>query len=178
MISKRFRLGSFGWRRTAAPDAMFQAAPMTPEDLTIVEHAGRRCSGCHSGRHWRRLEVLRPEGRDPLVTCPGCRPRLIAQTSEQPAPSNAEPASTRPRRRSRPSTRQHEDRLKRALRNLPAGAHSTARIAKAAGLNETKVLSRLQAMEAAGDVHRLGKRWSTQRPSTGLEAAFDRLQAC
>jgi hypothetical protein len=161
---------------------MFQVGLMTAEDLTIIEQAGRRCSGCHSGRHWRRLEVLRTEGHDPLVTCPGCRPRLMAKASAQPPPAQPPPstapsAPARPRRPRHAAPRQREDRLKRALRNLPAGAHSTERIAKAAGLNQTKVLSRLQAMEAAGEVQRVGKRWSTQRPSTDLEAAFDRLQA-
>jgi predicted Rossmann fold nucleotide-binding protein DprA/Smf involved in DNA uptake len=102
----------------------------------------------------------------------------VSDAADQPAPSEAPAASPRRSRRgNRPSARQREDRLRRALRELPAGAHSTARIAKAAGLNETKVLSRLRSLEAAGEVQRVGKRWSTERPSTDLEAAFDRLQA-
>ncbi len=32
-------------------------------------------------------------------------------------------------------------------------------------------------MEAAGEVQRVGSRWSADRPSTDLEAAFDRLEA-
>ena len=169
---------------------------MTAEDLTIIEKAGRRCSACHTGRHWRRLEVLRPEGRDPLVTCRACRPRLTAaaaaaaaEAAQAPtrapdtptwgqATAPSAPAKQRRQRRGhRPSSAQREDRLKRALRELPAGPHSVARIAKAAGLNEKKVLSRLRALEAAGEVQRIGNRWTAERPSTDLEAAFDRLQA-
>ena len=40
-----------------------------------------------------------------------------------------------------------------------------------------KVLARLHELEAAGEVQQVGKHWSTERPSTDLEAAFDRLQA-
>jgi DNA-binding IclR family transcriptional regulator len=60
---------------------------------------------------------------------------------------------------------------------LPAGEHSTERIAKAAGLNRAKVLARLQALQDAGEVQQAGKHWSTVPPATDLEAAFDRLQA-
>jgi hypothetical protein len=150
---------------------------MNTQDLAIIEQAGRRCSSCRTGRHWRRFEVLRPEGREPLVTCPGCRPRLAAMAAEPPKPSKPSAGSARPPRPHRPATPRREDRLKRALRELPAGPHSTSHIAKAAGLNETKALSRLRALEAAGEVHQVGKRWSTERPASDLEAAFDRLQA-
>lgn len=70
-----------------------------------------------------------------------------------------------------------EDRLKRALRGLPREPHSVGQIAKAAGLNHEKTLSRLHALRAAGEVQQIGKRWSSEPPSTDLEAAFDRLQA-
>jgi hypothetical protein len=156
---------------------------MTPEDLTLIEQAGRRCSGCHTGRKWRRFEVLRPEGREPLVTCPACRQRLTEMAAKPPAPSQAPAASkapvapARPRRTHRRPSPQGEDRIKRALRTLPAGAHSTGRIAKTAGVSQAKALSRLQALEAAGELQRVGKQWSTERPSTDLEAAFDRLKA-
>ena len=73
--------------------------------------------------------------------------------------------------------RQHEDRLKRVLRELPRGEHSTGRIAKAAGLNHAKTLGRLRQLEASGEVRQVGKRWSTERPSTDLEGAFERLEA-
>jgi hypothetical protein len=150
---------------------------MTAEDLGMIEQAGRRCGGCQTGRNWRRFEVLRPEGREPIVTCPACRSRLAAMAVAPLPPSDAPAVPARARRSRRASSRQREDRLKRALRALPAGTHSTARIAKAAGLNETKLLPRLRALEAAGEVHRVGKQWSTERPSTDLEAAFDRLEA-
>jgi len=57
------------------------------------------------------------------------------------------------------------------------GTHSTARIAKAAGLSEMKLPPRLRALEAAGEVHRVGTQRSTERRSTDLEATFDRLEA-
>jgi hypothetical protein len=63
------------------------------------------------------------------------------------------------------------------LRELPHGEHSTGRIAKAAGLNHAKTLGRLRQLAASGEVRQVGKRWSTERPSSDLEGAFDRLQA-
>jgi DNA-binding Lrp family transcriptional regulator len=60
---------------------------------------------------------------------------------------------------------------------LPGEAHSVARIAKAAGLSHERTLERLRAMEAAGEIQQVGKRWSSERPPTDVEAAFERLQA-
>jgi hypothetical protein len=156
---------------------------MTDEDLTIIENAGRRCAVCHTGRRWRDFSVLRPEGREPVVMCAACTARYgekppvaEAKPVEEPTPKpEAAAPEKKPARRSRP--RQAEDRLKRALRELPPGEHSTGRIAKAAGLNHAKVLSRLHKLEEAGEVRQIGKHWSADRPSTDLEAAFDRLQA-
>jgi hypothetical protein len=155
---------------------------MSTEDLATIEAAGRRCAVCHTGRHWRQFEVVRPEGRDPIVMCGACHARFgeqvpaaepVKEAEPTPAPKQQQPRKA-PRK---PRTRQPEDRLKRALRELPPGEHSTGRIAKAAGLNHTKVLSRLHAMQEAGEIQQIGNRWSTERPSTDLEAAFDRLQA-
>jgi hypothetical protein len=159
---------------------------MTDEDLTIIETAGRRCAVCHTGRRWRDFEVVRPENGEPVVMCAACKARYgekppvaVAEPQPEPTPAAAtaepEPEQKKPARRSRP--RQSEDRLKRALRELPPGEHSTGRIAKAAGLNHAKVLSRLHALQEAGEVRQIGKHWSADRPSTDLEAAFDRLQA-
>jgi DNA-binding Lrp family transcriptional regulator len=67
--------------------------------------------------------------------------------------------------------------VKKALRELPRGEHSTGRIAKAAGLNHAKTLRRLRQLEASGGVREVGKRWSTEPPSSDLEGALDRLQA-
>ena len=67
--------------------------------------------------------------------------------------------------------------MKKALRELPRGEHSTGRIAKAAGLNHAKTLRRLRELEASGGVRGVGKRWSTEPPPTDLEEAFDRLKA-
>jgi hypothetical protein len=153
---------------------------MTEEDLTIIESVGRRCAVCHTGRRWRDFEVVRPESGKPVVMCAACKARYgekppVAEAAPEPTPTAVEPAQKKPARRSRP--RQSEDRLKRALRELPPGEHSTGRIAKAAGLNHAKVLSRLHALQEAGEVRQIGKHWSADRPSTDLEAAFDRLQA-
>ena len=156
---------------------------MTDEDLTIIEDAGRRCAVCHTGRRWRDFQVVRPENGEPVVMCAACKarygekpPTAVAEPQPDPTPAAApEPEQKKPARRSRP--RQSEDRLKRALRELPPGEHSTGRIAKAAGLNHAKVLSRLHALQEAGEVRQIGKHWSADRPSTDLEAAFDRLQA-
>jgi hypothetical protein len=156
---------------------------MTDEDLTIIEDAGRRCAVCHTGRRWRDFQVVRPENGEPVVMCAACKarygekpPAAVAEPQPEPTPVAApEPEQKKPARRSRP--RQSEDRLKRALRELPPGEHSTGRIAKAAGLNHAKVLSRLHALQEAGEVRQIGKHWSADRPSTDLEAAFDRLQA-
>ena len=67
--------------------------------------------------------------------------------------------------------------MKKALRELARGEHSTGRIAKAAGLNHTKTLRRLRQLEASGEVREVGKRWSTEPPPTDLEGALDRVQA-
>src|ERR1700684_3866377 len=125
----------------------------TPDDLTEIEHAGRRCAVCHTRRRWRQFEVVRPEGRDPVVMCAACRTRYGA---EPPAPATPEPVpapvpvAEKPAapRRSAPQ----EDRLRKTLRELPHGNHSVGRIAKAAGLNHQKTLSRLHAMHAAGEI--------------------------
>jgi hypothetical protein len=148
------------------------------EDLVEIERAGRQCAVCRSGRHWRRFKVVRPSDGDPIVMCAACHARYgdtppvpeIPKAAPAPAPQPA--ASARVQR-----PRQHEDRLKRVLRELPRGEHSTGRIAKAAGLNHAKTLGRLRQLEASGEVRQVGKRWSTERPSTDLEGAFDRLEA-
>ena len=129
---------------------------MTDEDLTIIENAGRRCAVCHTGRRWRDFEVVRPENGEPVVMCAACKARYgekppvaVAEPAPEPAAAAApEPAQKKPARRSRP--RQSEDRLKRALRELPPGEHSTGRIAKAAGLNHAEEGSQPPARPAGG----------------------------
>ena len=49
---------------------------MRSEDLTAIERAGRRCTVCHSGRGWRRFELVRLAGREPAVLCGSCRARV------------------------------------------------------------------------------------------------------
>jgi hypothetical protein len=170
---------------------------LSAEDLVEIERVGRRCGVCQTGRRWREFSVVRVEGAGAVVMCPACRARFgdappvarsaapaaqaepaVAPAGESPEPV-AESESVAPargasgKRRSGP----REDRLRKALRELPPGEHSVGRIAKAAGLNREKTLSRLQALGAAGEVQQVGKRWSNEPPSTDIEAAMDRLQA-
>jgi hypothetical protein len=152
--------------------------PLNNEDLIEVERNGRRCGVCRSGRRWRDFDVLREEGREPIVMCPACRarygetpPARIALEVAQPSvPQPTAPAAGH-------NSEQGEDRLKKALGELPRGEYATRRIAKAAGLNPDKALVRLQQLEAAGEVRQVGDRWSTEPALTDLEGAFDRLQA-
>jgi hypothetical protein len=129
------------------------------------------------------LEVVRPHDAEPVVMCVACRTRYgsapparqgrVPVVPVEPAPPAAE--LTSPAREGRAEER--EDRVKKVLRELPRGEHSTGRIAKAAGLNRAKTLRRLRHLEASGGVREVGKRWSTDPPSSDLEGAFDRLQA-
>ena len=158
---------------------------MNAEDLIEIDRSGRRCNVCRSGRHWRRLNVIRREGREAVVVCAACQARYHdappAQTSEAAASALATATATTTTTATTASStrrpRQHEDRLKKVLRELPRGEHSTGRIAKAAGFNHPKTLRRLRELEASGEVRQVGKRWSTRRASTDVEAAFERLQA-
>jgi hypothetical protein len=157
---------------------------LDPEDLAVIERAGRRCAICHTGRHWRRFEVARPEGSDPVVLCGACRTRFAEQpptrvARQPPSVQTTEKATSESGHESAsmPRPAQREDKLLRALRALPAGEYSTERIAKAAGLNSAKVIVRLNALKEAGEVQQVGKHWSTMRPPSDMEAAFDRLQA-
>lgn len=150
---------------------------MNAEDLTEIDRSGRHCAVCRSGRRWRQFKVVRPDDGQPVVMCVACRarygdaPPARESLGAAPAPASHPPTPSHVQR-----PRQHEDRLKKVLRELPRGEHSTGRIAKAAGLNHTKTLGRLRQLEAAGEVRQVGKRWSTERPSSDIEGAFDRLQ--
>jgi hypothetical protein len=148
------------------------------EDLDEIQRAGRHCAVCRSGRNWRRFKVVRPSDGQPIVMCAACHARYGDAPPAPEIPKDPPTPAPPPAVRSHPQRqRQHEDRLKRVLRELPRGEHSTGRIAKAAGLNHAKTLGRLRQLEAAGEVMQVGKRWSTERPSTDLEGAFDRLEA-
>jgi hypothetical protein len=150
---------------------------MNEEDLIEIDRAGRRCTVCRSGRHWRRLNVVRADGREVVVLCAACRARYEDQPPARAGQGAvAPPEPPKPAPKPHPP-RRHEDRLKKVLRELPRGEHSTGQIAKAAGLNQTKTVRRLRQLEASGEVRQVGKRWSTQQPSTDLEGAFERLQA-
>jgi hypothetical protein len=148
-----------------------------PEDQIEIERAGRRCAVCHTGRRWRQFEVVRPDGQPTVVMCPACHTRYgvtppVPATEPPAAAPASKPDASAPKKRSAPP----EDRLRKALRGLPHGEHSVSQIAKAAGLNHEKTLSRLRALHAAGEVQQVGKRWSNEPPSTDIEAAMDRLQ--
>lgn len=192
------RTGTYSNRRTVYRECLMS---MNVEDQTEIERAGRRCMVCRTGRQWRDFKVVRANGREPVVMCPACHKRygeappvkVVAQAAppapdeatapvatgngDQPKqlrPKNGEPKNGEPKKS---QAKRSEDRLRRALRELPRGEHSTGRIAKQAGLNHAKTLGRLHQLEAAGEIRQVGKLWSTERPSTDLEGAFDRLQA-
>jgi hypothetical protein len=109
--------------------------------------------------------------------CAACRARYgsappLPATQKAPA-EPVVPEAPAPKQRTAPG----EDRLRRALAQLPREPLSVGQVAKAAGLNHDKTLRRLRALEAAGEIQQVGKRWSNQPPSTDVEEAFDRLQA-
>jgi hypothetical protein len=113
-----------------------------------------------------------------VVMCAACRGRYgdapaVRERREPAAGADAQAASPARERRLGPP----EDRVKKALGELPRGEHSVGRIAKAAGVNQTKTLRRLRQLEASGEVRRVGQRWSTERPPSDLDDALDRLQA-
>lgn len=154
---------------------------LSAEDLNAIERAGRRCSVCRSGRHWRDFSIVRPDGGEPVVMCASCRARYgdapPARTNPEPqpaAPTRSTQAESKP---PEPRAANGEDRIRRVLRELPKGEHTTGSIAKAAGLNHAKTLRRLRQLAASGEIREVGKRWSTERPPTDIDEAFDRLQA-
>ena len=159
-------------------------APLRNEDLIEIENAGRRCGVCRSGRGWRRFELVRPAGREPVVLCGGCRARFgddppVGRKPSpplEPVPAIAEPLTPPNRRPGERGPDQHPDRLRAALGKLP-GSFSTTMAARAAGINSHRALARLQDLERRGEVRRVGKRWSTESPPSDVAAAMDRLEA-
>jgi hypothetical protein len=155
---------------------------MNADDMTEIERAGRRCAVCHSGRGWRRFEIVRRDDREPVVLCRSCRARFgddppvphKLESAPEPAPAAAPPTPEPPARERR--TEQRPDRLRAALRKLP-GSFSTSMAARAAGLNNARTLARLHDLERRGEVRRVGKHWSTEPVPDDLASAMDRLQA-
>ena len=76
----------------------------------------------------------------------------------------AEPDATTPGR----SAPQREDRVRRALHELPKGEYTTGRIAKAAGLNHAKALRRLRQLAASGEIRQVSKRATTRGVACAL----------
>ena len=154
---------------------------MDAEDLAAIDRAGRRCAVCRTGRRWRELTVVRPDGGEPVVMCAACRARYGDAPPARPARERpdalparaAEPIATRSERR----VRESEDRVRKVLRELPKGEHTTGSIAKAARLNQAKTFRRLRTLVATGEIRQVGKRWSTEPPPSDLDEALDRLQA-
>ena len=145
-----------------------------------IERAGRRCSVCRSGRAWRQFEVVRLPGREPVVLCGGCRARFgdDPPVGRKPGPEPPSPSPILPPepQAEKGQTKPGRDRLRTALREMPA-SFSTTMIARAAGLNKDKALARLHDLERRGEVHRVGKRWSTGPSPDAVALAMDRLQA-
>jgi hypothetical protein len=154
---------------------------LNAKDLAAIDLAGRRCAVCRTGRRWREFAVVRPDGGELLVMCPACRARygdappgrLGRERIDAPPAGAAEPSAAIPERRAA----QREDRVRRVLRELPKGEHTTGRIAKAAGLNQAKTVRRLRQLAASGEIREVGKRWSTEAPPSDIDEALDRLQA-
>ena len=154
---------------------------LSAEDLAEIELSGRRCAVCRTGRRWREFAVLRPDGGEPVVICAACRARyedappapLVRERIDAPPASAPEPTATTPETR----VPEREDRVRRVLRELPRGEHTTGRIAKAAGLNHAKTVRRLRELTAAGEIREVGKRWSTEPLPSDIDEALDRLQA-
>ncbi len=155
---------------------------MNREDLIEMERAGRRCGVCRSGRGWRRFEVVRPPGREPVILCGSCRarfgddPPIGRKPAPEPAPPDASPVPPPKPQAEKGRTRPDRDRMRTALREMP-GSFSTAMVARAAGLNKDKALARLHDLERHGEVHRVGNRWSTGPSPDAVALAMDRLQA-
>jgi hypothetical protein len=124
---------------------------------------------------------MRADGGEPVLVCGACRNRyrdappaaVARERTDALAARGAAPTAAAADRRAP----QREDRLRRALRELPNGEYTTARIAKAAGLNHAKMLRRLRHLAASGEIQALGKRWSTEPPPSDIDQALDRLQA-
>ena len=156
--------------------------PMDDADLIEMERAGRRCGVCRSGRGWRRFEVVRPPGREPVILCGSCRarfgedPPVGRKPAPEPAPPDASAVLPPKPQAEKGQTKPGRDRLRAALREMP-GSFSTAMVARAAGLNKDKALARLQDLERHGEVHRVGDRWSTGPSPDAVALAMDRLQA-
>jgi hypothetical protein len=167
--------------------------PLTSEDITEIERAGRRCEVCHTGRHWRRFEIVRPADRVAVVLCPSCharfaddppvgrlaegkaKPTSAAARASKPA-KPAKPQQARPAPEAKGPAEPGPDRLLAAIKEM-TGAFSTATAARAAGLNSERTQVRLEELEARGEVQRVGNRWSAEAPPSELASAMDRLQA-
>ncbi len=146
----------------AAPARAAQAAAAPAEQA-----APERAEKATAGRSARPAQA-----RNGKAAAGGGQPAAGRNGKTEPD-QTAQPGDSTPKPRSAP----REDRLRKALRELPHGEHSVARIAKAAGLNHEKTVRRLETLHAAGEVQQVGKRWSNEPPSTDIEAAMDRLQA-
>ena len=155
---------------------------MNGEDLIEIERAGRRCGVCRSGRGWRRFDVVRPPGREPVVLCGSCRarfgddPPVGRKPVPEPPPTEAGPVLPATPNAEKGQTKHGRDRLRAALREMP-DSFSTAMVARAVGLNKDKALARLQDLERRGEVHRVGNRWSIGPSPDAVALAMDRLQA-
>ena len=128
---------------------------MRTEDLIEIEHAGRRCGVCRSGRGWRRFAVVRPAEREPVVLCGGCRARFgddppVARRPApalEPVPATAEPLAPAAQRTGGRGP-DRPDRLRAALRKLP-GSFSTAMAARRQALAATRRLPGCRTWSAA-----------------------------
>ena len=154
---------------------------MNDEDLIETERAGRRCGVCRSGAVGVGLRWSARRDVEPVVLCGSCRtrfgddPPIGRKPAPEPAPTDVSPVLP-PKPHARNCAKLDRDRLEQALREMP-GSFSTGMVARAAGLNKDKPLARLQDLERRGEIHRVGKRWSTGPSPDAVALAMDRLQA-
>jgi hypothetical protein len=155
--------------------------PLRTEDLSELENAGRRCGVCRSGRGWRRFELVRPTGREPVVLCGNCRARFgdDPPVGRKPAPPlkpvPATPESLAPSRRrsgawDRPTPGSPAGGAAQA-----AGSFSTALAARAAGINSHRALAGYRSAAARSDESASAGR--PESPPSDVAAAMDRLEA-
>jgi hypothetical protein len=113
-----------------APSYDDRVKRMNGEDLIEIERAGRRCAVCRSGRGWRRLEVVRPPGSEPVLLCGSCRarfgddPPIGCQPVPEPTRSDASPVPPREPPAEKGQTRPGQDaHFRRTLAVPPCRPH-------------------------------------------------------
>ena len=149
---------------------------MRNEDVIEIENAGRRCGVCRTGRGWRRFELVRPAGREPVVLCGGCRARFgddppVGRKPSSPVESVSAMAVAAGTAEPVPGETAGPTSIRIAYERRWAscpGSFSTAMAARAAGINSRRALARLRHLEHRGEVRRVGTRSSSESPPSDV----------